>query len=302
MRSISHISGQPSPGTLFIVSTPIGNLEDITVRALRILKEVDIIAAENVSHTRGLCEHYGIRTRVIRYNQHNQKTRYSELICRLKSGSNIALVTDAGTPGVSDPGGFLINKAASESITISPIPGPSAVTGAISVSGFPGEQYVFCGFLPVKSGKRRQALKKLTSETRTMVFFEAPHRLKGMLGDLLDICGDRPAVIVREMTKLYEEIRRGSVAEILDTLPKGRIKGELTLVVQGMHEPRKSEELPEQLLGRIDALLAEDRMSVRDIACLIAGEGDFPYRRIYRLCLSRKTEHERFRKNNAAGT
>jgi len=285
MRSTSHIS----PGTLSIVSTPIGNLEDITLRALKTLKEVDIIAAENVGHTRGLCAHYGIKTRVVRYNQHNQKTKAPELIGRLKRGANIALVTDAGTPGVSDPGTLLINKAAREALTVTPIPGPSAVTGAISVSGFPAEQFVFGGFLPPRAGKRRQVLRTFVSEHRTMVFFEAPHRLKTMLADMLEVLGDRKIVVIREMTKLYEHIYRGEISGILENLPKERIRGELTLVVKGSEGKAEPEEIPAQVLHRIDELLTEKQLSMKDIARDISLEKGLPYRQVYKICLSRKT-------------
>lgn len=275
-------------GTLYVVSTPIGNLEDITLRALKILESVDMIAAENVTHTRRLCDHYGIRTRVERYNQHNQKVKCPELLDRLKHRSSVALVTDAGTPGISDPGGYLISRAAMESILIVPVPGPSAVTGAISVSGFPAEQFVFAGFLPVRSGKRKQALEMLAPESRTMVFFEAPHRLKAMLSDLLAVLGNRNMVLVREMTKLYEEVTRGPIAEILGGLPDGKVKGELTLVVQGKPQPHKTGDLQEGVVERIDALLAENRLSLKDIAETISSEERLPYRRIYKECLSRK--------------
>ncbi|MFZ0448101.1 MAG: 16S rRNA (cytidine(1402)-2'-O)-methyltransferase [Desulfatiglandaceae bacterium] len=281
------------PGVLYVVSTPIGNLEDITLRALKILKNVDMIAAENVSHTRRLCDHYGIRTRVTRYNQHNQKAKASELIRQLKEGSQVAQVTDAGVPGISDPGGYLVGLASAESIAITPVPGPSAVTGALSISGFPAEQFLFAGFLPPKKGKRRKALQELSEDYRTMVFFEAPHRLKAMLGDLLDLLGNRQMVIVREMTKLYEEILRGSLAEILVNLPKDKIKGELTLVVQGKQESRKVTEIPEGLLDRIDDLIKKDGMSIRDIAEIISSEERLSYRFVYKACLSRKTVHQR---------
>lgn len=285
MRSISRTN----PGTLSIVSTPIGNLEDITLRALKTLKEVDIIAAENVSHTRGLCEHYGIKTRVVRYNQHNQKTKTAELIGRLKKGANIALVTDAGTPGISDPGTLLINKAAQEAVAVKPILGPSAVTGAISVSGFPAEQFVFGGFLPPRAGKRKQSLRTFISERRTMVFFEAPHRLKAMLADMRDVLGDREIVLIREMTKLYEQIYRGDISAILDDLPEERIRGELTLVVKGSEEKQGLGEIPAHVLERIDKLLTEKQLSVKDIAGDISIESELPYRQVYKICLERKT-------------
>lgn len=277
-----------SEGTLSIVSTPLGNLEDITLRALKTLKEADIIAAEKVGHTRGLCGHYGIKTRVVRYNQHNRKTKAPELIGRMKRGDNIALVTDAGTPGVSDPGTLLVSKAAREGIRVVPIPGPSAVTGALSISGFPGEQFVFRGFLPPRSGKRRQALRAFVSERRTLVFFEAPHRLKAMLADMLDILGDREIVLIREMTKLYEQIYRGEISSILETLPEDPIRGELTLVMRGSDEKPGSEDISSKVFERIDRLLAAEQSSVKDIARGISTETGLPYRRVYKICLARK--------------
>jgi 16S rRNA (cytidine1402-2'-O)-methyltransferase len=290
----NHDNNQASgPGVLYVVSTPLGNLEDITLRALKILKNVDMIAAENVSHTRKLCEHYGIRTRVTSYNQHNQKVKGPGLLRQIKAGSQVALVTDAGAPGVSDPGGYLVGLAADESIAITPVPGPSAVTGALSISGFPAEQFLFVGFLPPRKGKRRKALEEFSEEHRTMVFFEAPHRLKAMLGDLLDLLGNRQLVIVREMTKLYEEILRGSLKKILEDLPQDKIKGELTLVVQGKQAREKVKEIPEGVLSRIDDLMKKGGMSIRDIAEVLSSEGHVPYRLVYKACLSRKTVRPR---------
>jgi 16S rRNA (cytidine1402-2'-O)-methyltransferase len=289
MRSISLSNGRDRSGTLFIVSTPIGNLEDITLRALKILKQVDIIAAESVNHTRVLCKHYGIKTRVVRYNQHNQKAKAPEFIGRLKGGCSIALVTDAGTPGVSDPGRLLVGKAWEESVTVTPIPGPSAVTGAVSVAGFPAEQFVFGGFLPPRSGKRRHALRSFASECRTIVFFEAPHRLKAMLRDMLDVLGDQEIVLLREMTKLHEEIRRGRISDTLGNLPEEGIRGELTIVVKGKEERHGPGEIPAQVLERIERLLTDDRLSTKDIARDISAEEGLPYRQIYKVCVARKT-------------
>ena len=189
--------GQSGPGTLYVVSTPIGNLEDITLRALRILKEVDLIAAESVEHTRALCRHFGIETRLTGYNQHNQGVKGPALIRKLQQGSSIALVTNAGTPGVSDPGVLLARQAAEGGIRISPVPGPSAVTAALSVSGMRGESFVFCGFLSSRAGKRRGELKELASEKRTLVFFEAPHRIEETLQDLQEVLGDRPMLLIQ---------------------------------------------------------------------------------------------------------
>jgi 16S rRNA (cytidine1402-2'-O)-methyltransferase len=273
-------------GTLYVVSTPIGNLEDITLRALKILEAVDMIAAENVTHTRGLCEHYSIGTRLTRYHQHNQRSKTRELLRELRSGKDVALVTDAGTPGISDPGVFLIGRAAREEINVVPIPGASAVIAALSVSGLATERFVFLGFLSNKSGKRKNELKKFISEPRTMVFFEAPHRVKAMLMDVKEILGNREMVMVREMTKIFEEIKRGPVSAILAHLSRDRIRGEFTLVVAGSEEA-KTDDPDMQVVKRIERMLAEN-MGVKDIACALSSEKGLSYRRIYKECLARK--------------
>lgn len=171
-------------GTLYVVGTPIGNLEDVTLRALRVLREVDRIAAEKVGHTRGFCRHHGIRTPVTGYRRENERPKAAELIRLLRNGRDAALVTDAGTPGLSDPGAYLIDQAARAGITVSPIPGPSAVAAALSVAGLPAEEFLFGGFLPARRAKRTRALKALAAEQRTLVFFEAPHRMAEALADL----------------------------------------------------------------------------------------------------------------------
>ncbi len=225
------------------MSTPIGNLEDITLRALEVLKGVDMIAAESVAHTGKLCEHYGIRTWRSSFHQHNQKAKTPGLIRRLKSGQDVALVTDAGTPGISDPGGFLISRAAEENVRVTPVPGPSALIAALSVSGLPTEKFIFFGFLPIKSGKRKKVFEGVIGETRTMVFFEAPHRIRAMLNDLIEILGDRPMVMVREVTKMFEEVKRGPISSILKHLDSTRIRGEFTLVVAGSDRKSNSPRL-----------------------------------------------------------
>jgi len=275
-------------GTLYVVSTPIGNLEDITLRALRILKSADLIAAENVRHSMRLCQHYGIKKRLISYNQHNQKVKGSEIIRRLKSGYDVALVTNAGTPGVSDPGVLLINQALENHIKVSPIPGPSAITAAFSVSGMRSDSFLFLGFLSNRSGKRRKNLKELLSEHHTMVFFEAPHRLQAMLRDLMEILGDRKVVILRELTKTYEEVILGSVSSVLGRLKEVEIQGEFTVVVAGKENEKELFLLDEKAQKRIERLLKEDRMSMKDIATQLSVEEGLAYRNIYKECLSIK--------------
>jgi len=283
-----NTSGEAVTGTLYVVSTPIGNLEDMTLRALRVLKEVDFIAAETVAHSRRICRHYSIDTRLISYNQHNRRVKDPQIIRKLNSGQHVALITNAGTPGVSDPGVSLIRQALEEGIRVSPIPGPSAVTAALSVSGMPAEDFLFLGFLSNRSGRRRKELQELTSERRTMVFFEAPHRIQDMLPDLKDCLGDRHVVVIREQTKLHEEVIAGSVSSILEELKDREVKGEFTLVVAGREKGGGSPSIDGKTRKRLEKLLREDKWSVKDIAERLSIEQGIAYRRIYRECLSIK--------------
>ncbi len=229
-KSRKHASAS---GTIYVVSTPIGNLEDITLRALRILREVALIAAESRSHTRKLCTYYGIKTPVTTYNTHNQHYRGRELIEKARSGLDIALVSDAGTPGLSDPGSRLIREAIEAGIPLVPVPGVAAPLTALSISGLPTDKFVFVGFLSNKKGRRRGELEGLRQERRTMIFFESPHRLIKMLSDVYDIMGDREIALAKEMTKVYEKVRRGSISTILSSLKDTEIRGEYTIIVQG---------------------------------------------------------------------
>jgi 16S rRNA (cytidine1402-2'-O)-methyltransferase len=269
-------------GTLYVVSTPIGNLEDVTLRALKVLKNVDLIAAENTRHTRGFCSHYNIKTRLISYHQHNQKSRGPELIERLRKGSDIALVTNAGTPAVSDPGALLINMALEQDISISPIPGPSAAIAALSVCGMRVDSFLFLGFLSSRPNKRKKELKELIQEHRTMVFFEAPHRIKAMLTDLNDLLGDRYVVILRELTKVYEEVKRGRISSILEELKDHMIKGEFTVVLAGREKREDEDFLNNNTQDMIKRLLYKNKMGVKEIAMRLSKEFGLNYRAIYR--------------------
>jgi 16S rRNA (cytidine1402-2'-O)-methyltransferase len=220
-------------GSLYIVSTPIGNLEDITLRALRILKEVDLIAAEDTRHTGLLLRHFGIQKPLTSYFEGNELKKREWILSRLKQGDRIALVSDAGTPGISDPGFRLIQMVIENQIPIIPIPGPSAVIAALSVSGLPTDAFLFKGFLPHKSKKRRDLLKQLEETKETLIFYESPHRITETLKDILDILGDRKIVLTRELTKIYEEILRGKVSEIQNQVSQRKLKGEITLVISG---------------------------------------------------------------------
>jgi 16S rRNA (cytidine1402-2'-O)-methyltransferase len=220
-------------GVLYIVSTPIGNMEDITLRALRILKEVDLIAAEDTRRTGLLLKHFGIQTPLTSYFEGNELKKRGYILSKLKEDKNIALVSDAGTPGISDPGFRLIQLVIENKIPIVPIPGPSAVVTALSVSGLPTDAFLFNGFLPHKSKKRRDLLKQLEEVRETLIFYESPHRISETLEDIVEVLGDREIVLTRELTKVYEEIIRGKVSQIENQIGERKLKGEITLVVEG---------------------------------------------------------------------
>jgi len=276
------------PGTLFVVSTPLGNLEDITLRALRVLKEVDLVAAETVEHTRNLCRHYGIATKLTAFNQHNQRTKGPELVEKLKSGRSVALVTNAGTPAISDPGVFLVSRALKEGVRVSPVPGPSAVAAALSASGMRADTFLFRGFLSHRSGKRKKELETLSPLPHTLVFFEAPHRLREMLEDLREVLGDRPMVLHKEMTKLFEGTVEGSVGSVLSRLREEEIRGEYTLVVAGCEKKEKEQALDEDVEEKMRRLLNAGTMSLKDVARKISSETGVEYRRAYKACLAMK--------------
>jgi len=220
-------------GVLYIVSTPIGNLEDITLRALRVLKEVDVIAAEDTRHSLKLLNHYGISKPLISYWGEKEKVKAEETVRILHSGQAVALISDAGTPGISDPGGVLIRRAIEEGISVIPIPGPTAVIAALSISGFSTDAFIFQGFLPVKESQRVKELKKLSLDSRTTVLYEAPHRLLETLDDIGEIFQDRKAVIIKEITKLYEEVFRGTAGSIRERVETSKIAGEYVIVLEG---------------------------------------------------------------------
>jgi 16S rRNA (cytidine1402-2'-O)-methyltransferase len=227
----------PSPnlkkGLLYIVSTPIGNREDITLRALRILKEVDLIAAEDTRHTLLLLRHFGVQTPLTSYFEGNELKKKEFILAKLKQGERIALVSDAGTPGISDPGFRLIQAVIENQIPIVPIPGPSAVIAALSVSGLPTDAFLFKGFLPHKSKKKRDLLQQLEEVRETLIFYESPHRLSETLDDISDLLGNREMALTRELTKVYEEILRGKISEIQTLIRDRKLKGEITLVISG---------------------------------------------------------------------
>jgi 16S rRNA (cytidine1402-2'-O)-methyltransferase len=220
-------------GMLYVVATPIGNLEDITLRALRVLREVDLIASEDTRRTRILLRHYQIDTPLTSLYDHNEIRKAPSLIGRLHEGLDIALVSEAGTPLISDPGHRLVQLALARGITVVPIPGPSAVVAAVTVAGLPTDRFVFEGFLPKKPGKRRKRLESLGTELRTLIFYESPRRVHDVLGDMQALWGDRRVVVARELTKKFEEILRGRLTEVRAQLQERSLLGEVTLVVEG---------------------------------------------------------------------
>jgi 16S rRNA (cytidine1402-2'-O)-methyltransferase len=251
------------PGTLFIVATPIGNLEDLTPRALRVLGEVDLVACEDTRHTRGLLNRFGIKAKTISYHEHNERERAEELGKLLEAGSNIAIVSDAGTPLISDPGFRIVNAAIKLGIQVIPLPGPAAFVAALIASGLPTDQFFFGGFLPARAAARRAMLEKLRAIPATLVFYEAPHRIAAALKDALNTLGDRTAAVARELTKLHEEIARGRLSELAQRFSESaRARGEMVLIITGANETElrggaKSEDAPARLAARVNELESE---------------------------------------------
>jgi len=269
-------------GSLYIVPTPIGNLEDITFRAVRVLKEVDLIAAEDTRHTQVLLNHYDIRTSVTSYHEHNERGKARELVEQLRQGRSIALLSDAGTPMISDPGYRLVVEAIRAGVQVIPLPGPSAVTAALSAAGLPTDRFGFEGFLPAKKSERRSALEALKKDTKTLIFYEAPHRLKETLADMAEIFGDREVAIGREISKVHEEFLRGALREILATIEQQTVRGEITLVVQGATSGAPVSE--EGVISEIRQL-AEKGMRVKEISELVGAHHGISKREVYRLAL-----------------
>jgi 16S rRNA (cytidine1402-2'-O)-methyltransferase len=271
-------------GILYIVSTPIGNLEDITLRALRILKEVDVIAAEDTRHSLKLLSHFGISKPLISYWGEKEKVKAEETIRRLNEGQSVALISDAGTPGISDPGSVLIRRAIENGIAVVPVPGPSAFIAALSLSGFSTESFLFLGFLPPKTAQRQKILKELSLEKRTLVFYEAPHRIVETLSDMASILGQRKAVLVKEITKLHEETIRGTIPQILAQMETAKIAGEYVIVVEG--RPEESELSPDDALAEIRALMKKG-LGRKEAVKRIAEEYGMSKKALYDLSLSR---------------
>ncbi len=265
--------------TLYIVATPIGNLEDISIRALRTLSEVPLVAAEDTRKTRHLLSKYGIKTRLTSYHEHNKDIKLHYLLNHLNS-ADLALVSEAGMPGISDPGYELVVAAAQSGIPIVPIPGPSALVTALTVSGLPTDQFVYLGFLPRRKGQRRRFLEQVAEEERTIIAFEAPHRLVATLRDILDVLGERRIAVCRELTKVHEEVFRGTVSEAMEHFQEPI--GEFTLVMEGKPKGEKALDAPvEEELRR----LCEEGFSAKDAIAQVAKATGIPKKELYKAWL-----------------
>ncbi|MDI3310031.1 MAG: 16S rRNA (cytidine(1402)-2'-O)-methyltransferase [Thermoanaerobacterium sp.] len=265
-------------GSLYLCPTPIGNLEDITLRVLRVLKEVDIIAAEDTRQTLKLLNHYDIKKAVVSYHEHNKASSGEKLLIDLKAGKNVALVTDAGTPGISDPGEDLVKLCLKEKINVISLPGATAITTALVGSGLDTKKFVFLGFLPIKKSERESTLDEVRKERRTAIIYEAPHRIIGTLNELRSYIGDRRVVIARELTKVHEEYIRGTVDEVLSKLGDD-VKGEIVVLIEGGKDEVVME--PEELLRRY----IECGMDKKEAIKLTAKQLKIPKREIYKLAL-----------------
>lgn len=285
------------PGTLYIVATPIGNLEDITQRALRVLREVALIACEDTRHTRNLLNHFGIETKTTSYHEHNEHERAEQLCTLLQQGQNVALVSDAGTPLISDPGFRLVNLAVENGIRVVPIPGPSALVTALSAAGLPSDQFFFAGFLPSRTNARRAKLEELRAIPATMIFYEAPHRIAATLRDLLEVLGDREAVIAREVTKLHEEFARGRLNQLAESFSGSKnVRGEIVLMISGAQADREEdhtlESVPNTLIARVRELESEGvdaKVALKTAARELGLKRD----EAYRLMLTQKNRRSR---------
>jgi 16S rRNA (cytidine1402-2'-O)-methyltransferase len=271
---------QTKPGTLYVVATPIGNLEDISYRAVRVLKEADLIACEDTRHTAKLLHHYGIDKPTVSYHEHNEAARAEELVTKLIAGLNVAQVSDAGMPGISDPGYRVIKLAIERGVPVVPIPGASAVGTALAASGLPTDSFQFLGFLPAKSGQRRTMLETLRAAEHTTVVYEAPHRIAETMKDIVELLGaERPVVLARELTKLHEEFIRGSAAQVLHRAQEHELKGEITLLVgKGAEQQVAAKDIAQ----RLEELMREQKLEESAALKVLAKQQGISKSEVYR--------------------
>ena len=279
-------------GILYIVATPIGNLEDITLRALRVLKEVDLIAAEDTRHSRILMMAYDIKTPLISLHEHNEQERSSLIVSKIRAGTSVAYVSDAGTPCISDPGYRLVNFAMENKIRVVPIPGASAVVAALSACGLPADQFLFCGFLPPRENKRRRFLESVRDEEKLIVFYESPSRIAATLQAVYDILGDRQIVVARELTKTFEEIKRGPISQLISEWSANKAKGEFTVIIQGsVHERVLLAD--DEIRERLEELLEPGSVSVRDAVADIVRQTGLSRKKVYDIAIKIRQFPER---------
>jgi 16S rRNA (cytidine1402-2'-O)-methyltransferase len=272
------------PGTLYVVATPIGNLEDVTLRALRTLREVSLIAAEDTRRTSRLLQHYSISTRTTSLHEHNERSKTPDLIARLQAGESIALVSDAGTPVVSDPGTHLVAAAHAAGIRVEPVPGASAALAALSASGLLEREFIFVGFPPNRSIARKRWLAGLADETRVLIFYEAPHRIRATLEDMLSAFGDRVVAVGRELTKTHEELAVRPISQHLELLTEDR--GEFTLIVSGKRPTKRPADVvldPDRIAGEFWCLTANGAKSRREALRMLAVQYEIPAREVFTL-------------------
>jgi len=269
------------PGTLYVVATPIGNLEDISYRAVRVLNEADLIACEDTRHTAKLLHHYGIDKPTISYHEHNEAARAEELVAKLEQGLNIAQVSDAGMPGISDPGYCVIKLAIERGVQVVPIPGASALIAALAVGGLPTDSFQFLGFLPAKSGQRRTMLETLRAAEHTTVVYEAPHRIAETMKDIVELLGEeRPVVLARELTKIHEEFIRGTAAQVLRRVHEHELKGEMTLLIgKGAQEDQAA---AKNIAQRLDEIMSEQELDEKAGLKVLAKERGLSKSEAYR--------------------
>ena len=279
-------TGPPPPGTLFVVATPLGNLGDMTLRGLEVLRAVSFIACEDTRRTARLLGHFNIQKPRLSYHDWNEQARFRQIVDRLLAGESVALVSDAGTPMLSDPGHLLVKACLAAGVPVVPVPGPSALAAALSVCHLPVEQFVFAGFLPAQSAQRRKALQLLAAQPLAVVLFEAPHRLVACLEDVLNVMGDRGGLCARELTKLHEEFLRQPVSEILaEFRRRPRVRGEVTLVLEGREPVSAAEENGPEALHAEYTSRREKGESLRQIVDGMARRHALPRNRVYRLVL-----------------
>lgn len=279
-------------GTLYVVGTPIGNLDDITVRAARVLEAVSLVACEDTRRTRKLLTHLGIKTRVMSCHEHKEKACAEAVIEALASGADVAFVSDAGTPGLSDPGRVLVERVWKAGFPVAPIPGVSALTAALSVSGLSGDSFYFAGFLPAKKEARQKALKGLAGLPVSLVFFEAPHRIKAFLADLIDVLGDRSVLLGRELTKVHESILRGRASEVAAKIEEQEPRGEMTVIVEGACVCEDEDRTPELDAARrvMEAMTTRRALSRRDAASLLSSLTGLSRKTLYGLSCGCETD------------